>query len=127
MCVEIDTSKPTEDKPMNLDVYVVTSQTAKRFNIKSGSAIVALKNQDGENRKVFFEGNVYGSEDLESFESKLLHAAGRAVMNYPTIAKAFIPLSQLHCVGEYDYERKCFVGSAENDGALQNWLSNSGK
>lgn len=110
---------------MKLDVYVVTSNTAKKFNIKAGSAIVALQNQDVENPKVYFEGNVYGSEDLENFESKLLHAAGRAVKNYPTIAKAFIPISELNCVGEYDFENKSFIRSTSNVEALNAWLSTS--
>lgn len=55
---------------------------------------------------IYFEGNVYGAESMQSFRHKIVHAAGRMMTRYPTIARQSVSTSELLPVGEYDYEYK---------------------
>lgn len=68
--------------------------------ILPGSGIVGTDH--GERVLVDYEGNRYGSESFKTYADRCLHAAGRHVTNYPTIARAFMPANQLRPVGTFD-------------------------
>lgn len=71
---------------------------------------------------VYFEGNLYKSENLETYEDRLLHAAGRLVKNYPTTAKAYFKWADLTQVGEYDTEAWRFSAFSHRLSELSEWL-----
>ena len=54
--------------------------------IKSGSAIVGTYDEYG-GLTIDFEGNLYGAENLKTYEQRLIVAAGRHAHNYPTVAR----------------------------------------
>lgn len=73
-----------------LTILVPKSTEDDPHGITKGSGIVALP-YENEGQILYFEGNIYGAENLKSFLQKVLHAAGRAVKRYPTVAKTFLP------------------------------------
>lgn len=77
--------------------------------IRPGSGIVAspAKTQDGladgeQLWKVDYEGDVYASESLRVYGSRVAHAHDRAVSNYPTVARAALPGHTLIDIGYFD-------------------------
>lgn len=68
-----------------------------------GSAIVGPPAQpsDPDPLLVYYEGNIYGSSEMETFEAKARIAAGRLGTNYPTTAKTWASLRDLVEVGTF--------------------------
>ena len=53
--------------------------------------------------EVYYEGNRYGASNMQTFEDKVKHAAGRLSERYPTIAKAMLPRTQFAAVGMFQF------------------------
>ena len=85
---------------MRLSLYVVGPD--HELPIARGSAIVGA----GEIREgmtmVYFEGNLYGAENLRRFDERVEHAAARLVEKYPTAARMQAETAHLMQVGLYD-------------------------
>jgi len=109
---------------LQLNVYIPVNPEALT-RIKKGSAIVA----NGQPRDglvlAYYEGNLYGADNLHRFEEKLLHAAGRLVEKYPTVACSMLEVDQLLKVGTYDYSKQRFQAMPETLSALKEWLKES--
>lgn len=79
----------------------------KVMTIAPGSGIVAAQKEGMFH--IHYEGNLYGAENLRTWEERLLHAAGRAYQNYPTTARMAMPesvaLDHFLVVGKLDYQR----------------------
>lgn len=102
------------------DLYV---PIGKLHGIDPASAVVAAQSQRGQERVlVYFESNRLGASNIVTYADRCLHAAGRAAMNYPTVAKASLPASELVHAGTYDLLRQV-VTSVTNAPALKEWLS----
>ena len=101
--------------PAPLTVYVPASEDT--LGIKPGSAIVGSHPNctcggddpncpSHEVVRIDYEGGLYGSSNMNSYEDCLLHAADRHVWNqgrgYPTVARMHVPTDKLHRVGFYD-------------------------
>lgn len=87
------------------------------MSIVPGSACVAAP-IDGSNLwDVYYEGDVYNTG--MTFDDKLLHAAGRLIQRYPTIARMVLAEPQLLFVGLYDYETKTL--DVESREVLDGW------
>ena len=55
--------------------------------IKKGSGVVMLDFSEANDlSSIYYEGNLYDAENLQSYEQRIKCAAGRAHMRYPTIA-----------------------------------------
>jgi hypothetical protein len=89
---------PTACAPV-FDLWVPRVATT---TIAPRSAIVSSRDQSGEHRLVYLEGNLYGAENLSRYAERVRSAAGRAFYRYPTIAKARLPTADLLLVGTYD-------------------------
>jgi uncharacterized protein YdhG (YjbR/CyaY superfamily) len=101
-------------------VYVPADPEA--LFIAKGSAIVAKSEPDATGRvTVYFEGNLYGAENLRRFEERLLSASGRAATFYPTSAIASFNARQLKRVGTYDYATGRL--DVTDQAALDDWLA----
>lgn len=99
-----------------LTVYVPTPGSSAERIIARGSAIVGERPQDGRIH-VHYEGNVYGSESLARFAQRCLHAAGRYIERYPTVAQVWLEENELVAVGSWDEER----GVAQLDADQSVW------
>lgn len=88
------------------NVYVPSPESnLLALGIAGRSAIVASPQQrDPQNPVVYYEGNLLGASNLNRFVERLLHAAGRASVRYPTTAMMAVPRDQLTRVGTYDLE-----------------------
>lgn len=104
-----------------LTVYVPTTDSSLRRTLLPGSALVGSPN--GHRCLVDFEGNRYGSQNLRTYQQRLLHAAGRHVERYPTVARAFVQRSELIEIGTYDvYQRTLTVTDPTE---LRGWTDES--
>lgn len=86
--------------------------------IRPGSSIVGVPTENGV--VLYYEGNLYGAENLVSYTDRIRHAAGRLFARYPTVAKMFVTAERLKCdyraVGTVDrsYHVAFFAGEPEH-------------
>lgn len=81
------------------DLWIPASADA---GIAPRSAVVSSCDQAGETRLCYFEGNVYGADNLRRFSDRVRCAVGRAVHRYPTLARSRLPVAMLRHVGTFD-------------------------
>lgn len=84
-----------------LQVYVPTLTAPIRAIVVPGSAIVSRGIVDTGSVLIYYEGNVYDAVNMRKFSERVLHAAGRLTLKYPTRAKAFVSPEDLVPIGEY--------------------------
>lgn len=102
---------------MLLSIYILSPSSS--HPIHPGSAIVGDPTRHESGVLVYFEGNLFGAENLKSYEQRLECAAGRLTHRYPTVAMALLPFDQLVSVGTYDTEAHLLDLSDED--ALSAW------
>ncbi|WP_218309759.1 hypothetical protein [Alteromonas antoniana] len=93
---------------MNLAVLVPREGSYPSQVIKQGSAIVSMGEPEGmeESVLVYYEGNIHGACNLESFEDKCEIAAGRGLQRYPTTAFLVAEKTDFVEIGTYCPESK---------------------
>lgn len=102
---------------MLLSLYIPSPSCS--YPIHPGSAIVGSTPQDDVQVLVYFEGNLYGAENMRAYEQRVEHAAGRLTQRYPTIAKAMLRPTDLVRVGSY--ETDAHLLEIEQPDALETW------
>lgn len=97
---------------MNKALIVEIDRKQGHADILHGSAIVCRASADGSPLlgkegmvDIWFEGNLNGAENLNTYFEKILCAAGRLVTNYPTIARGAVRRSAVQLLAEYDLRR----------------------
>ena len=74
--------------------------------IKKGSGVVMLDFKKANDlSSIYYEGNLYDAENLQSYEQHIKCAAGRAHTRYPTIAMCGVlqeNMQEFNIVGECD-------------------------
>ena len=77
----------------------------QRKRIKTGSGIVAVERTDG-SADIYYEGNLYGAENLRSYWGRLLRAASRLAQQYPTVARLVDDNwnESFELIGTFDYD-----------------------
>ena len=103
-----------------ITLYIPNKDTYLAKHLKKGSALVA-SGTDLDTITIYYEGNVYNSADMELYEDKVLHAAGRLLQKYPTVAKSKVSLSDVLCIGVWHVELKTMVIVKEALGLLEKW------
>lgn len=91
-----------------------------KTGIDAGSAIVG--EEMGEYIGVDYERG--GASNVQTFEEKILHAAGRRAQKYPTVARSAYPPADLQDVGSVRYDpllRRWVIESIDNLEALEAW------
>jgi len=75
---------------------------------------------------VYFEGNIHGAGNINTFEDKLFHAWGRMDQRYPTTAQMVVDDHDVLHVGAFDPESKAFFPrpSRSRQVMLKQWLEN---
>ncbi len=103
---------------MIVHVFIPAEGSLSLTGIAPGSAIVGTPN-DGGRITVYYEGNLYGAENLKTYEEKLLHAADRLRTRYPTVAMRSVTPDQLVLVGTYDTDTRELVH--DDSPAFREW------
>lgn len=109
-------------RPLHTEFTVFVPADASLIpEIAPRSAIVSPASATGEIRTCWFEGNVYGASNLETFVERCNCAAGRGAYRYPTVAITNLPAQLLRAVATFDLTQGCIT--AINDAqALAAWL-----
>lgn len=87
---------------MRLNIYIPQDPRKPPLGIVPASAIVGAAADASGLVRVDFEGNIYETENLQDYESRIRQAAGRYAIRYPTVARGSVPEAELRCVGEVD-------------------------
>jgi hypothetical protein len=107
-----------------LTIYVPRTPTPHSLaNIKPGSALVGLPAAD--RTVVYYEGNVYGADNLRTFAQRLNCAADRLDSRYPTIARISVNNEDLIDVGTVRKDLASLywgVDDIREPELLQHWL-----
>lgn len=106
-------------KPLLFDLWVPRTGL---LDLAPRSALVSSQDQTGPQRRCYFEGNLYGASNMTRYAERVMHAAGRAVQRYPTVAFGFYDVAQLQPVGTYDSRSRRIVSLSDTD-ALAAYLS----
>lgn len=91
-------TRPQYGEAALLVVPKLAFQAKWRTIIKGGSAIVAYQ-VDSNTLHAYYEGNLYGAQNLNANEDKAICAYGRMTKRYPTIAQVAAPLEEFDIVG----------------------------
>lgn len=90
-----------------VDVYVPTdfARGVHRITnirpIAPGSGIVSNSDVRGDYLQIYFEGNLYGAQNIVTYADRISHAHGRMIQRYPTIANALVFPDAMTKVGTY--------------------------
>jgi hypothetical protein len=111
---------------ISIPLPVLVPKNHGYLGITQASAIVLLKGEDGIHR-IYYEGNKYGSENLESIDGRLQVAASRAVTKAPTVAFMAITDEILNEhfeeVGVYQYSTNTLLVDVSHARTWNQWLN----
>jgi hypothetical protein len=79
-------------------------------------------NHGPERLTVDFEGGLYAPDYFANFATRVLHAAGRHVARYPTVARLSLEAEYLRPVASYDADSSTIV-DLYDEPALMAWVS----
>ncbi len=104
-------------------VNVLIPKKGQVNNIKNGSGIVSLQNVD--EHRIWYEGNLYGAENLKTLEDRVMLAASRAITKAPTVAFDYVPPAVMDekfiKVGEYCYQSKTLTLNSDYEQEWKEW------
>lgn len=113
-----DRWKRAVDKNVVLDVYVPADVFT---TIAPKSGIVGSPVHGSDHICIDYEGNLHGAANMQTWDDRVHHAAGRHVSVYPTVARMHVPAHWLIAVGSYSVRtQRVTVTDAV---ALQAWLN----
>jgi hypothetical protein len=103
------------DSLIEMHILIPKPGALQREEIKAGSGIVAVERAD-RSADIYYEGNLYGAENLRSYWGRLLCAAGRLAQEYPTVARLVDDNwnENFEHIGTFDYDgvSKAFESNA---------------
>lgn len=112
-------------------VPVPGSAAARQIDPGSGIVTDASPFPVAGDVRVYFEGNRYGAENLQTFEERVQCASGRLATKYPTIACGLFKAVDFHVVGAYtfsaDYKRYTLTIFRNSVPRAQAWMTMSAK
>lgn len=103
----------------SVPVFVPRDGAVSMAHVVRGSAIVGKPSKLEDYVIVYYEGNIYGSSNMQRFEDRLFHAWSRMHYSYPTVAMAHIPAADLVQVGDFDPTMKRLTVTDQD--ALSKW------
>jgi hypothetical protein len=95
------------------------------YGIVAGSGVVcaALGGTSGGRTTVYYEGNLFGAENIKSYADRIWHAADRLLRQYPTSAMLALPTDHLVVLGTFDTETGQVTLDGDRErGILGDWL-----
>lgn len=108
---------------MKFTVYIPRKNSRLANIVTPASAIVKSKPISDTSVMVYYEGNVYGAENIKTFEDKCLLAAGRAKDRYPTTALTIVPLEEVIDIGVYDLDTNTFNLDENYHDLFNEWVT----
>lgn len=107
-------------------IVIPKKQNPFRNIIKKGSGIVMII-QRGDMAIIYYEGNLYGAENLTRYEDRIKQAAMRAVTHYPTVAMSGVlekNIKEFTTVGFCDVKNDySVIFFDEASHIIEEWLS----
>lgn len=107
----------------NCKILVPKTEWFNSSNIVSGSGIVGISTDDID--LIYYEGNLFGAENLTELKDRVLIAAGRLMTRYPTTAffathSDYIE-QNFHVVGYVSIENQKLVAYIEDNKTFNSW------
>jgi hypothetical protein len=104
-------------------LYVPSGGHSATADIARGSAIVGKPQADGTEVEVYYEGAIFGQENMRTLADRATHAAGRMLERYATTATRIAPRDALLTVGTFDFDRGCIqLTGSDSERAVAAWL-----
>lgn len=86
-------------------LYVPSGGFQATADIARGSAIVGELRAGAAEVEVYFEGAIFGQENMHTLADRATHAAGRMLERYATTAARIVPRDALLAVGTFDFHK----------------------
>lgn len=103
-------------------LYVPSGGYPATADIARGSAIVG-EPRAGTEVEVYFEGAIFGQENMRTLADRATHAAGRMLERYATTAARIVPCDALLAVGTFDFrDGRITLTGADSERAVAVWL-----
>lgn len=103
--------------------YIAADGHRATAGIAKGSAIVGQPEPGTDEVTIYFEGAIYGAQNMRTLADRAKHAAGRMVERYPTVATRVVPREALVVVGTFDLrEGRILLAGARSERAVAQWL-----
>jgi hypothetical protein len=103
-------------------LYVPSGGYPTTADIARGSAIVG-EPRAGAEVEVYFEGAIFGQENMRTLADRATHAAGRMLERYATTATRIVPRDALLAVGTFDFRKgQITLTGADSERAVAAWL-----
>jgi hypothetical protein len=103
-------------------LYVPVGGYSATAGIARGSAIVG-ELRAGAEVEVYFEGAIFGQENMRTLADRAAHAAGRMLERYATTAARIVPRDALLAVGIFDFhEGRIRLTGSDSERAVAVWL-----
>ena len=107
-------------------LYVPSSGYSATADIARGSAIVGELRSGAAEVEVYFEGAIFGQENMRTLADRAAHAAGRMLERYATTATRIVPRDALLAVGTFDFrEGQITLTGSDSERAVTVWLGTS--
>lgn len=103
-------------------LYVPHGGYPSTADIARGSAIVG-EPRTGADVEVYFEGAIFGQENMRTLADRATHAAGRMLERYATTAARIVPRDALVVVGTFDFRSgRITLTGADSARVVAAWL-----
>jgi hypothetical protein len=103
-------------------LYVPRGGYPSTSDLARGSAIVG-EPRAGAEVEVYFEGAIFGQENMRTLADRATHAAGRMLERYATTAARMVPRDALLAVGTFDFRSgQITLTGADSERVVAAWL-----
>jgi hypothetical protein len=103
-------------------LYVPRGGYPSTADIARGSAIVG-EPRTGAEVEVYFEGAIFGQQNMRTLADRATHAAGRMLERYATSAARIVPRDALLAVGTFDFRSgRITLTGADSERIVAAWL-----
>ena len=104
-------------------LYVPSGGYSSTADIVRGSAIVGELQAGAAEVEVYFEGAIFGQENMRTLADRATHAAERMLERYATTAARIVPRDALLAVGTFDFrEGRIRLTGSDSERAVSAWL-----
>lgn len=104
-------------------LYVPSGGHPATAEIARGSAVVGEPRAGAEEVEIYFEGAIFGQENMRSLAERATHAAGRMLERHATRATQIVPRDALLAVGTFDFqEGRIRLTGSDSERVVAAWL-----
>ena len=104
-------------------VFLPASDHSAIAEIAAGSAVVGRPEPGSDDVEIYFEGNVHDAVNMTTLADRAVHASGRMLQAYPTVARKTVPRDALIAVGTLDPTTgRIMLAGPHSERAVAFWL-----